>query len=137
VHTAQAQSTAAINAGAVSTNSLIYSVGDIYVLPVAPNQASSGLVGAVSRIDFYVTGIDDILTPADVQVYPNPTNHSVYITTTAPQPVQQVDIYDMNGRLVLNQTRVDKGVDLSALSDGTYFIKTDTDKNKTFKITKQ
>ena len=47
-------SNSSINSGAVSNNSIIYSVGEIFVNPIDPNQANSGLIGTISRIEFFV-----------------------------------------------------------------------------------
>lgn len=52
---AYSQDLYSINNGANSSNNLIYTVGEIFVLPISdPNQASSGTIGAVSRIEFFV-----------------------------------------------------------------------------------
>ncbi len=62
-----------LNTGAVSNNNLIYSVGEIFVIPTThPNDANSGLIGAVSRINFFVTGINENISSADWRVFPNP-----------------------------------------------------------------
>jgi len=48
-----------VNTGAVSNNNLVYSVGEIFVIPTTnPNDANSGLIGALSRIEFFVTGLN-------------------------------------------------------------------------------
>ncbi|UMY65307.1 hypothetical protein [Flavobacterium sp. HJ-32-4] len=57
---ASAQTMSATNTGALSTNQLIYSVGEVFVVPTNANQASSGLIGAVSRIEFTSLSIDEI-----------------------------------------------------------------------------
>ncbi|AWH86051.1 hypothetical protein HYN59_13430 [Flavobacterium album] len=122
-----------VNSGAVSGNSLIYSVGEIYVLPVGnPNGASSGTIGAISRIEFL--GIDEIaVTEKGIKVYPNPTAHSVYFETT--EIISNVEVYDTNGRLVISLKPQNNQADLSILQSGTYIIRTNN--NQSFKVIKK
>jgi hypothetical protein len=127
-----------INTGAVSNNNLVYSVGDIFVNPTTnPNDANSGLIGALSRIEFFVTGINKNIISNDLRVFPNPTTNSIYFKTSDNNSFQQVFIYDNSGRLVLHQNTPTTSIDLSHLSNGIYTILTDNTKINSFKIIKQ
>lgn len=124
----------AVNSGAVSGNSLIQSVGEVYVLPTgSANGASSGTIGAVSRIEFLTLGIDEVVADAGIKIYPNPTANSVFFESTA--VITKVEIYDASGRLVATKAVDNNQADLSMLQSGTYIIRTNN--NQSFKIIKK
>lgn len=125
-----------VNSGATQTTGMIYSVGEIFVLPVSdPDQVSSGTIGILSRIEFLTTGIDETLTADWLKAYPNPATNAVCLETNAATPVGAIYIYDASGKEVLVQKGAVKSIDMSSLGAGTYFIKTDLN-NTTLKITK-
>ena len=58
----------------------------------------------------------------NIVVHPNP-NNGVFVIETNSGLQQTLLVYDVNGRLVLNQTVTGKAnIDASALPDGTYSI---------------
>jgi hypothetical protein len=127
-----------LNSGALSTNNLIYSVGEIYVIPtVNPNEANSGLIGALSLIEFFVTGLNGSITSYDLNVFPNPTSNSIYFKSSDNNTFQQIFIYDNTGRLVLHRTTPTTSIDLTNLSNGIYTITTNNTEINSFKIIKQ
>lgn len=127
-----------VNSSALSDNNMIFTVGEIFVLPVTdPAEANSGLMGVLSRIEFFVTGIDDKLTTDDVSAYPNPTSRSLFFNAETNDQIKQVFIFDTHGSLVSSQNLADHKVDLSELQNGIYFIKTDPAGKRSFKIIKQ
>jgi hypothetical protein len=127
-----------VNTGAVSNTNLIYSVGEIFVNPTTnPNDANSGLIGALSRIEFFVTGLNENIMSNDLRVFPNPTTNSIYFQTSDMNSFQQVFIYDNTGRLVVHQNTPTTSIDQSHLSNGMYTILTDNTKISSFKIIKQ
>ncbi|MCW3125964.1 MAG: hypothetical protein JWO03_1622 [Bacteroidetes bacterium] len=129
--------TSSVNSGALENSSMIFSVGEIFVMPVGnANEANSGTIGVVSRIEFLATGIDEAISTAEFKVYPNPASTSVFFEALGNAPVSTVYVYDISGKLALTQSDVKKCVDLSSLSAGTYLIKTDIS-NQSFKIVKQ
>ncbi len=74
---------------------------------------------------------------ADLQVYPNPTTGLLHINCG--QPVENVMVYDLNGRLVLesNQKDISK-ISLEPLEQGTYFVRINTNTDSfTKKIVKE
>lgn len=126
-----------VNTGAVSNNNLIYSVGEIFVNPTTnPNEANSGLIGALSRIEFFVTGITDKIVSDDLRVYPNPTTSSICFSSTD-NNFREIYIYDLTGRLVGQTKDINNPFDLSSFPNGTYSIHTDNKNIKSFKIIKQ
>lgn len=122
-----------VSNGALSNNNLIHSVGELYVTPVNPNEASSGTIGAVSRIEFFALSIDEVMAPATIKVYPNPTANSVFFEST--EPVTKIEIYDVNGRLVEAQKVQNNKTDLNTLQSGTYIIKINN--SQSFKVIKK
>ncbi|HXD93420.1 MAG TPA: T9SS type A sorting domain-containing protein, partial [Bacteroidia bacterium] len=70
-----------------------------------------------------VTGIKQtITTNADVLVYPNPTNGNFIIETNSIEK-QNMQIFDVNGKLVLSQV-IDgkKNIDVTNLNEGVYNV---------------
>ena len=130
------QSLSSTNSGAVSNNNLIYSVGEVFVIPVNPNDASSGLIGAISRIEFTSLSINEIEFNQNVKFYPNPTSNSVFLELEN-EIIKEIYIFDLSGKLVITLKNVNNQIDLSSLKTGTYFIKTDNINIKSFKIIKR
>lgn len=133
---AHGQSLRSINSGAVSANNLIYTVGEIFVVPSNQNEASSGLVGAISRIEFLSLGIADITPIPQLRFYPNPTAASVFVEVDK-ETINQFYIYDVSGKLIDSLKNTNNQIDLSGLQPGTYFIKTDNQHLESFKIIKR
>lgn len=117
------QSLSSTNSGAVSNNNLIYSVGEVFVIPINPNDASSGLIGAISRIEFTSLSINEIEFNQNVKFYPNPTSNSVFLELEN-EIIKEIYIFDLSGKLVITLKNVNNQIDLSNLQTGTYFIKT-------------
>jgi hypothetical protein len=127
-----------VNSGAVSNNNIVFSVGEIFVLPTStPDEANSGLMGVLSRVEFFVTGLDEQLASDDTRAYPNPTSQSLFFSTTAQDAISEVFIFDNSGRLVATKTLANNKVDLSELQTGIYFIKPNKSDNTSLKIIKQ
>jgi len=125
----------ATNTGALSNNQLIYSVGDVYVVPVDANQTSSGLIGAVSRIEFTSLSIAEIEVADRVRFYPNPTGGSLFLDIREGM-VKQVSVFDLSGKCVGTLSLRDQKIDLAFLPAGTYLIVTDNKNLSPFKVIK-
>jgi hypothetical protein len=130
------QTISTINSGAISDNNLIYSVGDVFVIPLNQNDASSGMIGAISRIEFMSLGINELVLTNELKFYPNPTSSSVFLELRN-EIVNQIYIFDLYGKLIENKNNVNSQIDLSNLQTGTYIIKTDNQNIKPFKIIKR
>lgn len=74
----------------------------------------------------------------DFAYYPNPVKDKLHFKGT--EKVESVQIFDMSGRLVMNQSSKSNGIEelnLSTLPKGSYVLKVQTNKEiKTFKIIK-
>ena len=76
------QNISSVNSGAISSNKLIYSVSENFVIPQTnSNEVNSGIIGAVSRIEFFTTGVNNVLLSDNIKVYPNPTSKSLFFET--------------------------------------------------------
>lgn len=126
-----------VNSGAVSGNDLVYSVGEIFTLPINPDDASSGTAGSVSYIEFFTVGVDEVLTSEDVRIYPNPTTGSLQFKADNINSITTVQVYDNNGKLIMSRKPDGNRIDITELGSGIYFIKTNVESIKTFKIIKQ
>lgn len=126
-----------VNSGAVSNTNLIYSVGEIFVnSTIDENESSSGLIGAISIIEFYVLGTDDLISSDDFRIFPNPTEQILFFKTQ--QKFSEVFIYDFNGILVLNEKlNGEKKINLSQLINGVYILKTDNPNIEPLKLIKK
>jgi len=66
-------------------------------------------------------GLDDEMqTPLQISVFPNPTSNLIYINST--QPIQYVEIYNSLGQLLSATYRMKK-IDIKYLSSGLYLAK--------------
>ena len=129
------QNIASVNSGAVSNNTLIYTVGEIFVTPANPNESASGVIGALSRIEFLSLGIEELLFSKKITFYPNPTSNSVYLETN--EVIKKLWIYDNNGKLISVKNISNNKVELGNLQTGIYFIKPNNSSKKSFKIIKK
>ncbi len=68
-------------------------------------------------------GISDLASQDLLKVFPNPTEGKVFIQY--PEKIEEILITTVNGILLkkVNDYEIDKGIDLSKLSSGVYFIK--------------
>jgi len=126
-----------VNAGAQSSNSMIFSVGEIFVLPENDgDEASSGLMGVVAHVAFFVTGVNDRLSTDDVRAYPNPTSQTLFFETQN-TALTHVSIFDAHGREVVVKQLSGNQVDMSELPNGVYFVRTNMEHIAPFRIIKQ
>lgn len=58
-----------------------------------------------------------------ISLYPNPTNHILNIDTPNNFEIKSINIYNLIGQSILNQILIQKTIDVSTLSNGTYIIK--------------
>lgn len=122
-----------VNSGALSSSTLIHTVGELYVIPENPNQAASGTVGAVSRIQFLVLATDEVIAEKGITIYPNPTANVVYFDTVIAN-ITKVDVYDLGGKIVLSLPITNNRADLGGLQSGTYIITVNGNTTQSFKI---
>jgi len=66
------------------------------------------------------TSIVDNEGETHIRIHPNPVNDRLYLEGTG---IESVQIYDMMGRQLINQTNTSSGIDVSGLKKGSYLIK--------------
>ena len=71
----------------------------------------------------------------NVKAYPNPVSSLLFFATSG-QQIDEVYVYDLMGRIVLYQATRASSIDMSKLSAGVYFVKTNSDTEQTFRIVK-
>lgn len=135
-NTTMGQTLQSTNSGGFVNNSLAYTVGEIYVLPLNPNATSSGLIGAFTTIEFSSLSLSEIVAHPSLKLYPNPTSHSVFLDTEN-KPVTEFFIYDLSGKLILRKKNNTNQLDVSELQQGTYLLLTDNVTIPSLKIIKQ
>ena len=70
-----------------------------------------------------VTGINDIKN-SNIKIYPNPTNNIINIEGLTKNENNTIQIFDVQGKLVITKTINEKGtIDLSELNKGVFVIK--------------
>jgi hypothetical protein len=72
--------------------------------------------------------IDNFTTNNLLIFYPNPVKESLTIKTSNISDLDQIEIFDMYGNLVLRKKIMTNTLDLTKLSSGTYFLKTKVSK---------
>lgn len=70
-----------------------------------------------------LTGTNNIQV-STIKIYPNPAQHNVYIEGLSTKETTLVELYDVQGKLILTKEITENGnLDLSTLSNGIYLIK--------------
>lgn len=65
-----------------------------------------------------LTGLDEVYDDISLSLYPNPAGSFLYYNSLL--PVQRVEVFDISGRLLLQELQVKNAVDLSTLKSGLY-----------------
>ena len=71
-----------------------------------------------------------------VSIYPNPVSNILTIVASDGKKVNKIQLYSMDGKMILDQQIQNNQLDLSNLLQGTYILKTDFSKTTNFKIIK-
>ncbi|WP_053976416.1 M1 family aminopeptidase [Mangrovimonas xylaniphaga] len=81
----------------------------------------------ISKNDNVTLGVADLALASQLRLYPNPTNAVLYIEKPDNVVVEQVDVYNPLGQLVLKSTET-SSIDLTPYSIGMFFVKLTTNK---------
>ena len=125
-----------INSGAISADNFTHSVGEIYVIPIDPDQANSGTMGIFYQTTLQVLGVSE-LEKDNVKIYPNPTADFVYVKLNSKSKVEGAEIYDLSGKLVFKTKLESEKLDLRNLPQGVYMIVFKNSDIKPIKIIKK
>jgi len=81
------------------------------------------------------TNIVEVIKPY-ISLYPNPVNSSLTVKTTQNNIIDNITLFDISGRVILvkkGTNSVSEKINLSSLSNGSYFIKISTDSGEVTK----
>lgn len=67
-------------------------------------------------------GISDILPDNEFSIYPNPTSKTIFITSNNELKIEDVNIYNQLGQIVLQTNEIRESIDISTLGKGVYII---------------
>ncbi|PWN68668.1 T9SS C-terminal target domain-containing protein [Chryseobacterium phosphatilyticum] len=127
-----------VNSGGVSNNNLMYTVGEIYVIPDDPDQQNSGTLGLLYQTVLDVLGVSEVVVSRDkVSVYPNPTADYVTLKISSKEKPKEASVYDLSGKLVLHCKISNDRIDLSSLLKGVYLLTFKNSELKPIKIIKK
>lgn len=122
-----------VNSGSLITSSSSVSIGEIVVVPVNPNQSSSGIIGILVQ----TLEVPQLELSNTITVYPNPTTATVYFQTETNLVDENVSVFNLSGQLVSEKKiTADNALDLSELSTGVYLIQFTNKNIHSFKIIK-
>lgn len=128
-------SVGSINSGSLSAANYSHGVGEIYVVPQNPNQATSGTVAIASQVVFGTLGTDDYIISGNVKYYPNPTKDFVTVELPEAADLSKAELYDVKGAKA-QFTMSSNSIDIAALPTGIYFLTFPNTKIKPIKIVK-
>lgn len=113
-------------------NTTVVEDGAVYYV----TQTVNGCESEAAAVNVEMLGTSDVNSD-DFAYYPNPVSDKLNFTGS--DKVESVQIYDLNGRLLLNQNGQDiRNVNVAQLSAGTYIVRVKAGKElKTFKIIKK
>lgn len=68
----------------------------------------------------YNIGINELNTESALMVYPNPTNSMIMVDFN--QSIDEMNLLDITGKIIMNVENTTNKIDLSALKNGVYFL---------------
>lgn len=73
---------------------------------------------------FWVTEVEDKVDLQALEVYPNPVRERLWVAGLQDVPIRQLQVYDLSGRLMLDQgeTSVQQELDVSSWPSGLYTV---------------
>lgn len=78
-----------------------------------------------------LTSVNENNNKTTLKIYPNPATERFFVWSN--HSIQQIEIYGLNGQLVLSTTNTQNSVEVSGLEKGIYLVKVVTDKQVTIK----
>ncbi|MFT4678814.1 MAG: hypothetical protein ACI9RU_002354 [Litorivivens sp.] len=106
----------------------------LYEYVCTPHEKSHGMVGSINVIGVVTEISDDLITESAFLIYPNPTAELIHFNSSNFDCPYKV--FTLNGKILMSGTTKDI-VNVSALSNGLYYIEIISDKRRIMKFTKQ
>jgi len=66
--------------------------------------------------------VEDNAFDIGINVYPNPVKHILHIENSSTFSISSISVFSIEGQMLIRIFDVDKGIDMSALSSGVYFL---------------
>jgi beta-glucanase (GH16 family) len=89
---------------------------------IDPNFTQSSMVIDYVRVYQNTLGIADVSEALlDLRMYPNPASDILHFTTA--QPLDKLELYDLQGKLIILETRQTNMLDITAVNPGLYLVK--------------
>ena len=73
-------------------------------------------------------GIDEEILSEELQVYPNPAKNQLFINNSNNLNIQSIRLYDVLGKLVVQEHNSFQQIDVTFLQKGIYLVKIETDR---------
>ena len=125
-----------VNSGSIISASSSVSIGEIVVVPVNPNQSSSGIIGILAQTQQPLE-VPQLNLSNSISVYPNPTTSGIFFNSSENLVGEKISIFSLSGQLLSNKVvAADNSLDLSELQSGMYFIQFANKNIPSFKIIK-
>lgn len=77
------------------------------------------------------TGINEMSSNRQIGFYPNPVTDGFLNISTSAKSLKQIEIYDIVGKKVFNETTISDRINVSDLKAGIYILKVDADNRST------
>ncbi len=105
-----------INSGGQTSHNFSFAVGEIFVIEVQKNEDETSFLS--------------------VTLYPNPVSSIAFIEIEGILKNKKIQIYSITGRLIYSGVLVNSKINFSDISQGFYFIKSESNEFKPIKIIK-
>ena len=96
-------------------------------------QTNSEEWSACQNIEHAINGMDE----KGINIYPNPMKNKLFIELTgeshSPRKSPELNLFSINGNLLINSSNVNGYLDVSNLLPGIYFLEINTENNKIIK----
>lgn len=136
---AQQNTTASGGESSGSGGTVSYSTGQVDYI-TATGTGGTASQGVEQPYEIFSTGVNDPSVMAEAVVFPNPAENYILISVPGLTDPLTGFLYDAQGKLILQQTLFSSTtrLQISHLSNGTYFLKINNSENeiKTFTIIK-
>ena len=107
-----------INSGGICSDDFSYAIGEIFIVEIKTSSE------------------DEVRPQLLVKAHPNPTSQTVHLNIEGDLVDKKVQVYDLNGRLLLQKKLKNPWLDISGLPTGVYLIKSASEEFQTIKILK-
>ncbi len=111
---------------------IYYLIEAVNLFPCNPSAKTLDYSSPISNIaSDLISGINEKITSANFQIYPNPANNLLNIQLPQDNSSAEIIIYNLLGQIqqTLKLTAKETAINISALSKGAYIIEVATEKN--------